>query len=162
MASLSCLVNQFLVCKATILSCFKGCTWTQCVSGDVWRSVPQKSSIVWRIWSLVTKVKRGIFYFWLQCLHTHTHLKYSLELVPVVCCQDASWQQMKTNRFYCQLRERTVCLFHYLNCSQTTRRITQSIFIVPVFQFYRVLITAIIEIVSQQQLRQCNLSYMVL
>lgn len=56
--------------------------------------------------SAVCPLKQNVvvLYFWLQCLHTH--LKYSLDLIPVVCCQDASWQQTKINRFYCQLRER--------------------------------------------------------
>lgn len=58
----------------------------------------------------------ALFYFWLQCLHTH--LKYSLDRIPVVCCQDPSQQQMKTLRFYYQLREGTVCLSSAMRMSK--------------------------------------------
>lgn len=71
------------------------------------RSVRQ--STAWPVFFLF--FSRSLSFFlcslWLQVFTYGTHLKYSLDLIPDLCCQEASWQHVRSDGLHCQLHAET-------------------------------------------------------
>lgn len=81
-----------------------GCARTVCASKGLCRLTYVQSADQSRTWP-VSKFGSSIY----------TPFEYSLDLIPVVCCHDRPWQQMRTHRFYYQFRERGKDSFIFLH-----------------------------------------------
>lgn len=81
-----------------------GCARTVCASKGLCRLTYMQSADQSRTWP-VSKFGSSIY----------TPFEYSLDLIPVVCCHDRPWQQMRTHRFYYQFRERGKDSFIFLH-----------------------------------------------